>query len=333
MNIINVTDEKYKDVWDSFLIASGRSSYLQSWQWGSVMQKSGKEVFRIATVDNDENGNARLRAIMTVWIKKISLGKEIIVIPQGPILDFMNQDAYSIIVAMFDRLEEIAKERKTIFLRVSAPILSSEVTYLGSYFASLKGNVKATKKHLIGEKFYKLNIKSDQNVVSEKFNFNLKNAQDRFEIASTNDHGEIKFLLNSIGGKGNKDQNNFWPLVAENMNQTPAVIPLQQKETKIILPLKLFYATRKGTCVAGVIVIYFGSSARVVYEITQTTKDVAALYLIHHRAIQDARENNLSQYVVENDKSIIATQFGGAEETMSDTCDVIYKKFWYKLLG
>jgi len=331
MNIVSVTDKKYKDVWDNFLIASGRASYLQSWRWGLVMEKSGADVFRIAAVDNDENGNARLRAIVTAWTKKISLGKEIIVVPQGPIVNFTEQDSYSIIVAMFEHLEEIAQRRKAIFLRVSAPILSSEVTYLGSYFTSLKTKVKATNNRLIGEKIYKVNLNSEQQAVPEKFSFNLKNAQDRFETGSTNDFKEIKFLLDSIGGK--EDLTNFWSSATECMNQTPVVIPLQQKEVKMILPLKLFYATKKGACVAGIIIVYFGSSSRVVYELTQTAKDSAALYLIHREAMQDARDNKLSHYVVEDNKSVIAEQLGGVENTMSDTCDIIYRKFWHKLLG
>ena len=331
MNIVSVTDERYKDVWDSFLIASGRLSYLQSWQWGSAMQASGAEVFRIATVEKDENGNTQLRAIVTAWTKKISFGKEIIVIPQGPVLDFMKQDAYSIIAAMFEHLEEIASKRKMIFCRVNAPLLSSEVTYLGSYFASLKKKVKVTKNRLVGERFYKTDLKVDKQTISEKFDFNLRNAQGRFDTGSTNDHKEIKFLLDSLGGK--HEQINFWPLAMESMNQTPAVIPLQQKEVKMILPLKMFYATKKGVCVAGVVVVYFGSSSRVAFEITQMNNDLAALYLIHNDAIEDARKNGLSQYIVEDNKSIIAEQLGRAGEKMADTCDIIYRKFWYKLLG
>ena len=329
MNIVNVTDEKYKDVWDNFLIASGRGSYFQSWQWGSAMEKSGAEVFRVAVIDKDENGSAQLRAIMTAWTQKTSLGKEMIVIPQGPILDFMGKDSYSIIAAMFEHIENIAEERKIVFSRVSAPILSSEVTYLGSYFASLKKKVKASKKRLTGEKIYKLSVSPEQHVFPEKFNFNFKNAQDRFEIGSTNDCKEIAFFLNALGG--DREKNNFWPLVAEHINQNPAVVPLGQK-TRELLPLKFFYATRKGSILAGVVIIYFGLSATVAYELI-SPEGVAPLYLIHHAIATDAHDIGLTHCAVEGDKSAIAEQLGGAKEEMSDTCDIIYRKLWYKLVS
>jgi len=327
MNIVNVTDEKYKDVWDNFLIVSGRGSYLQSWQWGSVMEKTGAEIFRIAVIDKDENGSAQLRAIVTAWTQKTFLGKEMIVIPQGPILDFMGKDSYSIIVAIFEHIENLAKERKIVFSRINAPILSSEITYLGSYFASLKKRVKVTKKRLIGEKIFKLSVSPEPHVFPEKFNFNLKNAQDRFELGSTNDCREIAFFLNALGGK--REKNDFWPLAAEHINQNPAVVPLDQK-TRKLLPLKFYYATRKGSVLAGIAVIYFGLFAIVAYE-SISSEGIAPLYLIYHAIATDAHDIGLTHCVVESDKSAIAEQLGGTKEEMSDTCDIVYKKLWYKL--
>ena len=43
-----------KQDWDTWLLQSNQHSFLQSWQWGEILCAKGRQIARLAIVENDK---------------------------------------------------------------------------------------------------------------------------------------------------------------------------------------------------------------------------------------------------------------------------------------
>ncbi len=102
-----------KNEWNSFLIENS-GSFLQSFEWGELQEKSSKKVFRLKVYEGSDI------LVQAQVIKEGLLFKNYLYIPYGPIfknnLDLSRQKAC--LKILIDGIQELASEENSVFLRI-----------------------------------------------------------------------------------------------------------------------------------------------------------------------------------------------------------------------
>src|SRR3989344_8763442 len=102
-----------KNEWNNFLLQNS-DSFLQSFEWGELQERSSKKVFRLKVC---EDGDTFVQAQV---IKEALLSKNYLYIPYGPI--FRNNLGLSRQKACFkillNEIHKLARNEKSVFLRI-----------------------------------------------------------------------------------------------------------------------------------------------------------------------------------------------------------------------
>jgi len=143
MRIIQIK-ENQKEMWNRFIAENCSESFLQSWEWGEFQRALKRNVWKIGVVDNNsfsENetiksqipnsqpkaGPSRAEKLIAVaLIVKYDLpfGWSYLYCPRGPVVNesrIKNQES-RILDFLFDEIKKIAREEKSLFLKIDPPI-------------------------------------------------------------------------------------------------------------------------------------------------------------------------------------------------------------------
>lgn len=341
MFVAYLNDEKYRDIWNKYILSEG-GGFWQSWEWGQVQKKNGKEVFYIAVFKKDDSGRDIFCAACSVFLETIFFGKTFLSIYRGPLMNFFSSENYPAIEMIFAELEKIAKEKKTLFLRIDPPVLISSASYLGAYFSTLdKTRIEASSRRLTEKSRKRVRIdRPEGDILSEfstKFSYHLKIAKSRFETSSSNNSKDIVRYLPLL--KEKEQIKKEIAFLSDCLHHFSAAMPARTADSEesradcsYVYSIKIFLAKEKENTAAAAAVIYCGSCAYVFYEKNFLVNDLSPLYLLHWDIIKDAQLNGMDIYETSREKSAVADDIGGTQEFLSDSYDIIYAKFWYKML-
>ncbi len=154
-----VTISEY-NTWTHLFNVFGSPSFLQSWEWGEVQNKSGYEILRLGIYD-DKN----CEGIAQVIKIKARRGNMLFV-PQGPIINLKTQSSKlkTIIHELLKYLNTIAKVEGFDFIRI-APILE-DAPEQRNIFAEL--GFKTSPIYMHAERVWTLDItKSEEQLLKE----------------------------------------------------------------------------------------------------------------------------------------------------------------------
>lgn len=117
MEIKEITE---KNTWDSYVLSHKPNTFLQSWEWGVVQERTGERISRIGFFKN--NNLVGVAQIVTVQAKRGTF----LLIPHGPIVP---SDQYKdVLEALLTHTRAIAVQEGAVALRVAPLIEASEAT-------------------------------------------------------------------------------------------------------------------------------------------------------------------------------------------------------------
>ncbi len=110
MEIVEIKD---KSQWEDFYRNIAEKTFLNSWNWGEFNQSLGSKIWRLGIFDEK-----RLIAACLVIRKNAKLGRHLFV-PHAPsILPHAMPNAPEIMSAFLEKIKEIAKKERAVFIRV-----------------------------------------------------------------------------------------------------------------------------------------------------------------------------------------------------------------------
>jgi len=99
-----------KEIWENFLSAIKKKTFLNSWNWGEFQKKEGNKIWRLGIYNQGQlNGNA---LIIKVEAKRGTF----LFVPHGP---QVLSNKLQALESLLNRLKEIAREEKASFIRIS----------------------------------------------------------------------------------------------------------------------------------------------------------------------------------------------------------------------
>ena len=111
--------EQELDAWNNFVASTEESPIIQSAEWGELKRISGWKPIRIAIFEEN-----KIVGGISILKRKIPfVGKSIFYAPRGPVLDFHNEEIFSLLIS---KIKEIAKLHNAIVLKVDPEILETD---------------------------------------------------------------------------------------------------------------------------------------------------------------------------------------------------------------
>src|SRR3989338_2239416 len=118
MDIREITD---KNIWDHFVTAQTKHTFLHSWAWGKFNEAMGDKVWRFGIYMGDS-----LIAVALV-IKVHARRGNFLFVPHGPVGTYpISNSKYQVFEILIQKLKEIAKKEGASFVRVSPLVERTE---------------------------------------------------------------------------------------------------------------------------------------------------------------------------------------------------------------
>jgi len=189
---MEVKEIKNKEIWENFLLKCQEKTFLQSWNWGEFNEIMGRKSWRLGVYDND-------KIIAVALVSKIGARRStFLFVSHGPVIadNISEIDKKEILKLLLDRLLEIAKEEKAVFIRISPIWLRNEKNI--KLFQDLK--FRNAPIHMHPETTWELDIsKPEENILMEMrktTRYLIKQAEKNpdVEIIRSNNIEDLKFF-------------------------------------------------------------------------------------------------------------------------------------------
>ena len=295
--------ENRKQEYNNFIAAQESGSFLQGWEWGEWQAALGREVLRyFIGKDNNNNYNDNILASIQMIKMPLPFGKHYLYCPYGPVTDlrFKIEDLRFLI-------QELKKNfHEAVFIRIEPKINISLILYPLSLTKTK--NIQPGKTLLIDLS------KSEEKLLAEmhpKTRYNIKVAQkhgveikDEFDISIR--HGlyakeAVELIVETAKRQGYKGYGLGY---YEKM-----IDYLAMREPQGDLKLHIYKAIFQNQLLASSIIIDFGKTRTFLFGGSSLFhKNVMAPFLMHFKAMLDAKAQGLSFY-----------DFWGIETAKGDT--------------
>lgn len=313
MQIVGLS-EKDKQDYNQFVVASTTGSFLQSWEWGQWQESLGRGVFRYWLLDESQKKIGSIQFIKM----PLPLGKYYLYAPYGPVLS--EGENFKFKISNFK--EEIQKQfPEAIFIRVEPKDLSlipdpclpdrQDLSFTKSPNIqpgkTLIINLSKSAEELLGQMHHKTryNIR-----LAQKHGVEIK---DEFDI--TVGHGLFAkeaagLIVETAARQGYK---------GHSAGYYERLVDFFAVQNRTDLSLHIYKAIFQNKLLASAIMVDFGSVRVFLFGgSSDEHKNVMAPYLLHWRAIQDAKAAGLSFY-----------DFWGVETSSGQTAGFVRFKFGF----
>ncbi len=363
MELIAISEQdNQKLAYNHFVQNAESGSFLQSWEWGEWQSALGRQVFRYWMLDTSREPIASIQLIKM----PLPLGKYYLYAPYGPVLDlrfkiedlrFLQQELKKkFIECIFVRIEQklwnIKAEswdiKKTQNIQPSKTFIinlsKTEDGLLADMHTKTRYNIRLAQKH--GVEIYP--IKSGEaGQPSAEFN----RVKDEFEISIGNGlfaKEAVELIVQTSQRQGYKGYGkeyyrtmvDFFTKV-NNQNSPPPNLP-PQGGGRGITP-HIYKAVYKNQLLASAIMLDFGGTRTFLFGgSSENHKNLMAPYLMHYRAMLDAKKLGLNFYDfwgIETSKGetpgFVRFKLGfGSQEGIVEypgAKDVIFSQFGYRI--
>jgi lipid II:glycine glycyltransferase (peptidoglycan interpeptide bridge formation enzyme) len=325
MDIREITN---KDEWESFLETCTEKSFLHSWNWGEFNEKTGK-IWRYGVYENQ-----KLFAIALVLKVSARRGK-FLFIPHGPVVidGLEEKDKKEILQNILNQLQEIIKEEKISFVRIS-PIWEKTPENVSIFEES---TFRKAPIHMHPELTWELDITFPE----EQILANMRKTT-RYLIRQAEKNPDIEIVKsNNI-----EDLKYFWPVYKETAKRHKFVVFSEKylkTEFEIFIKDKqilLFLGKYKGEIVSTALFVFW-QNACVYHHSGSLAKynKIPVSYLLQWQAIKEAKNRGCKSYNFWGiaprashpwaGLSLFKMGFGGYKKEYVETQDlVISQKYW-----
>lgn len=320
LKLVNINE---KDQLNDFIKSNADNQFLQSWEWGEILNCDNK-IFRLGVVlDN------KLLAAITIVKKTLPLSKNYFYAPRGPIFNCKCQITnYELVWKfLFEGIVKLSKKEKVIFFRFE-PLL--DIKFLKSEFKIKKSTDMQPSKSLI------LDLsKTEEDLLAQmhqKTRYNIR-------LAAKKGVKIIKADLNKF--------DKFWSILNKTGLRDGFRLHKKEHYKKILEELnnshknnfytRLFFAMYKNKVIAASIVGFFGDTVTYIHGASANhDRNVMAPYLLQWEIIKIAKSLGYKKYDffgIDEQKWPGVTRFkkgfSGKEVNYPGTFDLIIGEKWY----
>ncbi len=289
MILIEVSQSQ-KEEYNRFIAAQESGSFLQSWEWGEWQKNLGREAYRFFLTDNNNNNN-NIGAIQLIRMPLVS-GKYYLYAPYGPVFADGEkiQDSDSKIQTILENL--ISKSPRCFFIRIEPERLALSAKHLALVKSAniqpaktLIIDLAQTEDELLSQMHHKTryNIRLAQKhgvIVQDEFGTSIGNGLFAKEA--------VELIVNTSKRQGYKGYGEDYYYRMVNF------LGIQNRGD---LKLHIYKAIRKNKLLASAIMFDFGKTRTFLFGgSSEENKNLMAPYLLHFKAILDAKAFGLSQY-------------------------------------
>jgi peptidoglycan pentaglycine glycine transferase (the first glycine) len=328
MKLIYIDEKKQKE-WEDLTKHNPASGYMQSFFWTRFKNVLGWKSYKIGI---EEHGVLIGGAIVTKYLH--FKGKNILQIPEGPVLPYENpmkaEQMFNLLISEIDTIADLSGPTKTSHLSIE-PKLSQVPPYF-SRFRKAPMDIQPIKTLLIdlhkpeGQLLREMKPKGRYNIkVAQKHGVHVEKMP--LSKGINNFLTLYKPFVKRMRFEGKHDD--YFVTLSDLVTPEDGVI---------------FQATSKGQLLSSAIVLYYGDTATFLYGASfEENKNVMAPYLLHWEAIRDAQKRGFRWYDFyslapgENEElhpwhgfSVFKRKFGGKEVNYIGGYDFVYNEEVYK---
>lgn len=305
-------------------------SFLQTDRWAQFQKSLGRQVFFVS----GENWRGLL-------IKRtLPLGKNYLYCPRGPM-----PASYQIVEEFLDKVAEIAKQEKSIFLRWDPPFAENEFSFkkLSAISYKLKAVRSVQPQHTLV-----IDLTKPEEVLlaemHEKTRYNIRLAERRgVLVKQVPAESGIETFWDLLRQTAKRD--GFSPHAKSHYEKLVEVFGEAQEEKAPFI--RLYVAEYNHMPLAASLIMFHGDAVTYLHGASSNEhRDVMAPHLLHWRIMQDAKKDGYAAYDfwgINPSTSLGAGDqnphwagitrfkrgFGGTAFSYADSHDIVYKKHWY----
>jgi len=300
--------------------AQGGAEFLQSWEWGDILEKDGQKILRLGV---RSKAKQKILAAVTL-VKKSSARVHYYYAPRGPIIakDLSPELYQEVINFLFSEIKKIASS--LLFLRIE-PLAFLETAPNFKIKKSLDLNPRQTLFLDLTQSAEKL-----RKDMQSKTRYNLRLAEKKgvtVREGQADDFPQFWRLMNLTG-----ERDNFRLHPAKHYQN------LLQTEPTVI---KLFLAEHQGRVIAAGIFSFWGDKAVYMHGASDNKfRNTMATYILQWTAIMTAQRVGLKYYDwhgIDEKKWPGVTRFklgfGGYPVEYAGTWDVVFRPVFYRFYG
>ncbi len=348
MSLILINSEKRLN---NFIVQSGRSNFLQSWEWGEFQMGLGRKIWRIGTVRK-----RKLIASALIIKKTLPLGRCYLYCPRGPAMNFQfprlrqrrtSGQAISpptpkadeqagnfqkVWNAFLSKIREIGREEKAVFFRFDFPDARLPIKPSGDF---VRAPIDVQPRHTLI-----VNLQKDQNDLLQEMK-----PKTRYNIRLAKRKG-----VRVRQGLKPRDLNKFLELIEttakrDKFRAHPA--DYYRRMVEVLGKgglLRIFSADYQGKTIAANLILFFGRSATYLHGGSDNQhRNVMAPHLLQWEQILEAKRRGCLEYdfwgitapAAQFPKWEGITRFkkgfGGEEVGYAGTYDLVLNPLWCRM--
>ncbi len=311
--------------WNDFLIKNN-GHFLESFEWGEFQKALGKKVWRLVVKEGSET-----LAVCLIIKQALPLGKSFFYIPFGPVFKagLSNGQISDIVCQILEKMKEIAKPEKAIFLHLEPYLQCLGVGHLNIQI----GRIVKSIKDIQPKRTIVLDLdKSEPELLQgflQKARYNIHLAERKGVKVRAQDeyHPQFYQLL-----KQTADKNVFRLFKEEHYRK---LFDVASENFKV----KMFLAEYQNKIIGAYILVIFGKMAVCLHGASDKNyRQLKAVNLLQWERIRYAKRAGCEQidfWGIDEKKwsgiTYFKKTFGGKEITHPQRYDIVFQKGWYKI--
>jgi lipid II:glycine glycyltransferase (peptidoglycan interpeptide bridge formation enzyme) len=286
--VIKYINNEDRDKFNDWINKHPKGHFLQTYEWGEVKEKTGWKAIRI--ILEDQGG---IKGAASLLLRDIPyIGKKIVYIPRGPIVDYQDINTMKI---LFNGIKEVAKKNNGAIVKIDPDIeVTNEIVTDNLKKLGLKGVSKGKNFEGIQPKFvFRLPINKDIESIFGDFH-----SKTRYNIRLAERKGVTVREANS-----KEDLQVFYEVLKETAERDNFLIR-EYSYYEIIWDLmvqkgiaKLYLAEFEDKIIAGTLFFIFGRITWYIYGASSNSyRNVMPNYLLQWKMIKFAKEKGCDIY-------------------------------------
>lgn len=327
-----------KDKWNKFILEN-RGSFLQSFEWGQIQEKTGREVWRMWVVDEKIDENQPIFAAQIIKHGLPFVKKGYLYSPHGPvyrrgIIEKINniygnfvQKKKEYFNDFLKAVEGLCEKENAIFFKME-PLLKSQMHR--EYLSGTE--LKKSDKEIQPSETIILDLqKSEEELLAEM------KPKTRYNINLAQRHG-VKIVKAHDGAQFDK----FWNLMKETARRDKFFLHSKEYYQRLSeaksenFKNEIYLAILRDKVLAAAMINFFNGRAVYLHGASSSeNRNVMAPYLLHWEIMKDAKSSGFKEYdfwgISKKWPGVTRFKqgFGGMERRYLGAFDLAVDRFWY----
>jgi len=284
MKTASILKKEEEKRWDDFVKSHPLSTIHQTSKWAHFQAKTDVSGKFWVVILEDEKGEISGGSV--VYKRKLPMGLSWFYAGRGPLLNYENDKTEQDLAKIFNKLRDLAKKERAIFLRIDPPLLKDTKTPL---FKEVNGGFQPEHTLILN---LRQSLEEIRAQMKQKGRYNIKVAEKKGV--------KIKAFTGADAGIEDKIDT-FYDIFLETTKRDKFRGHTRDYYKTMMLELgkeaTLYLAYYESEAIAGIIVTKFNKQATYYFGASGNThRNTMAPYLLQWTAIQDAKSAGCETY-------------------------------------